>query len=62
VLGGDEGPEYLRQSEALAAAWRDTGLALEVVVLTGQNHFSIVDQLNDPEAELSRLILRQMGC
>jgi len=61
ALGGDEGPEYLRQSEDLAAAWREAGIELEVVVLSGQNHFSIVDQLNDPEAELSRLILRQMG-
>tara|TARA_B100002003_G_scaffold239984_1_gene259975 strand:+ start:199 stop:1086 length:888 start_codon:yes stop_codon:yes gene_type:complete len=61
TLGGDEGPEYLRQSEALAAAWRRHGVAVEVAVLPGQNHFTIVDQLTNPEADLSRLILRQMG-
>jgi arylformamidase len=61
TVGGDEGPEYLRQSEALAAAWRGHGVAVEVVVLPGQNHFSMVDQLIDPQADLSRLILRQMG-
>jgi arylformamidase len=62
VLGGNEGPEYLRQSEGLAAIWRESGIEVDVVVLPGQNHFSIVDQLSDPEAVLSRLILRQMGC
>jgi len=61
TVGGDEGPEYLRQSEALAAAWRRHGNNVEVVVMPGQNHFSIVDQLSDPDAKLSQLILRQMG-
>ena len=61
TVGGDEGPEYLRQSETLAAAWRQYGVEVAVAVLPGQNHFTIVDQLNDPEADLSRLILHQMG-
>lgn len=61
AVGGDEGAEYLRQSEALAAAWSRHGIAVEVAVLPGQNHFTIVDQLTDPEADLSRLIQRQMG-
>ena len=61
VVGGDEGPEYLCQSEGHAAAWRARGVDVEVVVLPDQNHFSIVDQLNDPTADLSQLILRQMG-
>ncbi|MBT3334140.1 MAG: alpha/beta hydrolase [Rhodospirillaceae bacterium] len=61
TVGGDEGPEYLRQSEDHAAAWRAQGVDVEVVVLPDQNHFSIVDQLNDPEAALSQMILRQMG-
>jgi hypothetical protein len=34
---------------------------VKTAVLPGQDHFSIVAQLNDPEAELSRMILRQMG-
>jgi len=61
TLGGDEGAEYLRQSEDLAAAWNHYNVDVKTVVLPGQNHFSIVDQLNDPDAELSRMILRQMG-
>lgn len=61
AVGGDEGPEYLRQSEDMAASWRRHGIAVEVVVLPGQNHFSIAAQLHDPDAALSRLILGQMG-
>ena len=61
AVGSEEGPEYRRQSEDLAAAWRRHGIAVEVLVLAGQNHFTIVEQLGDPEAALSRLILDQMG-
>ena len=61
TLGGKEGPEYLRQSEDLAAAWRQAGLDVTVKVLEGQDHFSIVAQLADGESELSRMILQQMG-
>lgn len=61
TLGGEEGPEYRRQSEDLAAAWRGHGVDVEVAVLEKQNHFTIVEQLSDPDAELSRLILQQMG-
>lgn len=61
TVGGEEGPEYRRQSEDLAAAWRGHGVDVEVAVLEKQNHFTIVEQLSDPDAELSRLILQQMG-
>jgi len=60
AVGGDEGPEYHRQTEELAAAWRRRGLACEVMDLPGINHFSIISQLEDPKSELSRAILGQM--
>ena len=60
-VGELEGSEYRRQSEDLASAWRRQGLSPEVLVMTGHDHFSIVDQLGDPESELSRVILAQMG-
>lgn len=59
-VGGLEGPEYHRQTEELAAAWRRHGVAVEVMDMPGLHHFSIVGQLNDPASELSRAILRQM--
>ncbi len=60
-VGGLEGPEYHRQTEDLAAAWRRHGVPCEVLNMPGIHHFSIVSQLEDPESELSRAILRQMG-
>jgi arylformamidase len=60
-LGGLEGPEYHRQSEDLAAAWRRGGLTARVLDLPGQDHFSIVAQLEDPKSEVARAILGQMG-
>ncbi|HEY7650659.1 MAG TPA: alpha/beta hydrolase [Methylomirabilota bacterium] len=59
AVGGDEGPEYHRQTDDLAAAWRQQGLACEVMDLPGINHFSIIAQLEDPKSELSRAILGQ---
>jgi arylformamidase len=60
-LGAAEGPEYHRQTEDLAAAWRKHGLAPQVMDLAGHDHFSIVGLLEDPASELSRVIRRQMG-
>jgi arylformamidase len=60
-LGGLEGPEYHRQTEGLAAAWRKHGALCEVMDMPGIQHFSIVSQLEEPASELSRAILRQMG-
>lgn len=60
-VGGLEGPEYHRQSEELAAAWRKHGTQCEVMDMPGIQHFSIVSQLEVPTSELSRAIHRQMG-
>jgi arylformamidase len=61
AVGGLEGPEYHRQTDDLAAAWRRRGLPCEVLDMPGQDHFSIAMQLDDPRSELSQAILRQMG-
>ncbi len=55
-VGSLEGPEYHRQSDDLAAAWRTRGLPCEAVHMPGLHHFSIVAELQDPKSELSRLI------
>jgi arylformamidase len=60
-VGGLEGPEYHRQSEDLAAAWRRHGISCEVLDMAGADHFSIVSQLEDAGSELTRAIHRQMG-
>ncbi|MGH7264704.1 MAG: alpha/beta hydrolase [Candidatus Rokuibacteriota bacterium] len=61
AVGDREGPEYLRQTRDLAAAWRRAGRPCDVLEMKDQDHFSIVTQLEDPRSELSRAILRRMG-
>lgn len=61
AVGELEGPEYHRQTDDLARAWRKRGLPCEVMDMPGLHHFSIIAQLVDPASELSRAILRQMG-
>ncbi len=60
-VGALEGPEYHRQTDELAAAWRGRSLPCEVMDMPGLHHFSIVAQLDDPASALSRAMLRQMG-
>ncbi|MBX9596596.1 MAG: alpha/beta hydrolase [Roseomonas sp.] len=47
VVGGDESPEYLRQTRDMAAAW---GGAAEA--LPGLNHFTVIAPLADPGSAL----------
>src|SRR5438552_2720600 len=51
-LGAKEGPEYHRQTDDLAAAWRRHDVACQVMDLAGLDHFSIVSLLGDPASEL----------
>ncbi len=60
-VGDREGPEYLRQSQVLADAWREAGAPPEVVALPGHDHFSIVTELADPRSYLTREIVGHMG-
>ncbi len=59
AVGALEGDEYHRQTETLAAAWRRRGHAVEVMDMAGHDHFSIVTELSDPDAPLSRAIRGQ---
>ena len=55
AVGQAESAEFHRQSSALADNWK--GLAPKVLDVAGANHFTIVDSLAAPEAELNRLAL-----
>jgi len=48
AVGGDESPEFLRQSREIAQAWEKAGLITENVVVPGANHFTILDELIRP--------------
>ncbi len=61
LVGSDEGPEYLRQSNGLAAAWSKGGHDCEAQMLDGLNHFSIAHQMANPESQVTKILLKQMG-
>ena len=60
AVGGLEGPEYHRQTDDLARAWRARGVTCTVMDMPGLDHFSIIAQLNDRASKLSRAIRGQM--
>lgn len=59
--GGDEGPEFIRQSEDMAAAWGSKGMDVRAWILPGHNHFTTINRFLDPDSELSRAVRAQMG-
>ena len=59
VVGADESEEYQRQTHLMADFWRARGGSTEVVVPEDLDHFSIVDSLYDPAAELVHKQLNQ---
>ena len=62
LVGGAEGPEYLRQSVDLAAAWGSTPTRrVTVEVVAGADHFSLVDPLADPQSAMVARMCAAMG-
>ena len=52
-VGGEESPEYLRQSASLEAAWLGAGLDCSSVVVAGKNHFTVIDALTQPDSAMT---------
>ena len=48
AVGGEEGSEFNRQSQAMADAWEKQGMPMEMMILAGKNHFSVLNALTDP--------------
>jgi arylformamidase len=56
-VGGDESPEFIRQSRDMAAGWAAGGAQTRFEVLDGLNHFTVLDPLRDPDSALVRRIV-----
>ena len=54
VVGGDESPEFLRQSRMMADHWAANGVETRYEALPGLNHFTVLDPLFDPDSALVR--------
>lgn len=61
TVGEREPAEYQAQSQDLASAWSAKGLPITQIQASNADHFSILEQVIDPEARLNQSILRQMG-
>jgi arylformamidase len=60
VVGNRETSEFERQSRDWAQAGQDAGLPVELSVVD-HNHFTILDELADPEGLLARAALGYLG-
>lgn len=58
TVGADEGPEYARQRDELAAALRAARRPVQVVDNPGANHFTACEAFCDPAHPLSDAMLR----
>ena len=61
AYGEDETAEFKRQSEDFLAAWKENGLSGERLVLSGKNHYDVIDGFLDAGSPLLTGILGQMG-
>jgi arylformamidase len=61
AYGEDETAEFKRQSEDFLAAWKEKGLSGERLVLSGKNHYDVIDGFLDAGSPLLTGILGRMG-
>jgi arylformamidase len=61
AVGTAESPEFIRQSQAFAAAVSAAGKPAELIVAKNYNHFEIGETLANPYGVLGRAALRMMG-
>ncbi len=58
AVGRDELPEMLRQTNDYYQAWIGRGLSGWQATLDGVDHFTIMDELADPNGRLTAALLR----
>jgi arylformamidase len=56
VVGALESSEFLRQSKAIAEAWRAGGALTRYEEIAGTNHFTVVDALTDSNSPMTARI------
>src|SRR5215510_10367641 len=53
AVGGAESAEFLRQSREIATSWQSAGVMCQYLEVPGANHFTVVDELVNPDSALS---------
>ncbi|MDQ6435005.1 alpha/beta hydrolase [Mesorhizobium sp. LHD-90] len=54
-VGGDERPEFVRQTQLMQDAW--SGVTPDIVIEPAKHHFSVIEGLTDPNHALVRSLL-----
>ena len=60
-VGGQELPELRRQSTTYAEAARERGLPVTLTVLPGHHHFSILDEICQPDGAITHALIELIG-
>lgn len=58
--GEAESDEFRRQGDDFLQAWRSGGLAGELLVQPGKNHYTVIDGFLDADSPLCRAVLREI--
>jgi len=56
AVGGEESSEFLRQSRTVCETWGDLGVHSAYREIDGANHFTVLDDLTDPDSVMVREI------
>ena len=54
VVGGAESAEYLRQSRTIVERWAAAGVRTRFEAVPGENHFTVIAPLADPDSAMTR--------
>jgi arylformamidase len=57
LVGGDESPEFLRQSKMMADHWAENGVETRYEALPGLNHFTVLGPLLDPDSAMVKRVV-----
>lgn len=57
AVGGDESDEYKRQVSEITHSWHEDGLAVIPLTLKGENHFTVIGGLADPDHLLTHSLV-----
>ncbi len=60
IVAVDESEEFHRQSQEMHARWKSMGFPVEFLIPQGLDHFSVVNDLGDPDCSLVQHQLEQM--
>jgi arylformamidase len=60
AAGSDETSEFLDQTRELYREWRNKHQSIEMMEITGLNHFTILDSIIDKQSVLHQSIFKQM--